>query len=124
MFGCYISIFSNIFCFFILPKVRVDSGIQEGSDISIYYDPMISKVSFNPATQVKIEQLAHYIPFLILVSHLEEKKNDYKVGWDIEGCLCMLFDAKKKAEGEQSSIFNSIPLHKTNALSLELIKKE
>ncbi|XP_066562860.1 propionyl-CoA carboxylase alpha chain, mitochondrial [Amia ocellicauda] len=27
-----------------LSKVRVDSGIQEGSDISIYYDPMISKL--------------------------------------------------------------------------------
>ncbi|KFM01646.1 hypothetical protein AS27_01225, partial [Aptenodytes forsteri] len=28
-----------------VPSVRVDSGIQQGSDISIYYDPMISKVS-------------------------------------------------------------------------------
>ncbi|XP_069746599.1 propionyl-CoA carboxylase alpha chain, mitochondrial isoform X2 [Narcine bancroftii] len=27
-----------------VPNVRVDSGIQEGSDISIYYDPMISKL--------------------------------------------------------------------------------
>ncbi|MGH0157901.1 UNVERIFIED_CONTAM: hypothetical protein FKN15_051633 [Acipenser sinensis] len=27
-----------------LPAVRVDSGIQEGSEISIYYDPMISKI--------------------------------------------------------------------------------
>ncbi|XP_074532126.1 propionyl-CoA carboxylase alpha chain, mitochondrial isoform X2 [Halichoeres trimaculatus] len=27
-----------------LSNVRVDSGIQEGSDISIYYDPMISKL--------------------------------------------------------------------------------
>ncbi|XP_072114949.1 propionyl-CoA carboxylase alpha chain, mitochondrial isoform X1 [Mobula birostris] len=27
-----------------VPCVRVDSGIQEGSDISIYYDPMISKL--------------------------------------------------------------------------------
>ncbi|TRY92736.1 hypothetical protein DNTS_024823, partial [Danionella cerebrum] len=27
-----------------LVSVRVDSGIQEGSDISIYYDPMISKL--------------------------------------------------------------------------------
>ncbi|XP_029460363.1 propionyl-CoA carboxylase alpha chain, mitochondrial isoform X2 [Rhinatrema bivittatum] len=27
-----------------VPGVRVDSGIQEGSDISIYYDPMISKL--------------------------------------------------------------------------------
>lgn len=29
----------------LLFQVRVDSGIQEGSEISIYYDPMISKVS-------------------------------------------------------------------------------
>ncbi|KAE8625887.1 hypothetical protein XENTR_v10006428 [Xenopus tropicalis] len=28
----------------LLPGVRVDSGIQEGSDISIFYDPMISKL--------------------------------------------------------------------------------
>lgn len=34
----------NYICFAFLLKVRVDSGIQEGSDISIYYDPMISKV--------------------------------------------------------------------------------
>uniref|UniRef100_A0A4W3HFH1 Propionyl-CoA carboxylase subunit alpha n=2 Tax=Callorhinchus milii TaxID=7868 RepID=A0A4W3HFH1_CALMI len=27
-----------------VPSVRVDSGIQEGSEISIYYDPMISKL--------------------------------------------------------------------------------
>ncbi|KAG9492206.1 hypothetical protein GDO78_000620 [Eleutherodactylus coqui] len=36
-----------------LPGVRVDSGIQEGSDISIYYDPMISK-----------ERVTHNIPLL------------------------------------------------------------
>ncbi|NXV43170.1 PCCA carboxylase, partial [Uria aalge] len=29
---------------FHVPGVRVDSGIQQGSDISIYYDPMISKL--------------------------------------------------------------------------------
>uniref|UniRef100_A0A8C9NS20 propionyl-CoA carboxylase n=1 Tax=Serinus canaria TaxID=9135 RepID=A0A8C9NS20_SERCA len=33
----------NYFHFLFL-KVRVDSGIQQGSDISIYYDPMISKL--------------------------------------------------------------------------------
>uniref|UniRef100_UPI00398EF4B6 propionyl-CoA carboxylase alpha chain, mitochondrial n=1 Tax=Pristiophorus japonicus TaxID=55135 RepID=UPI00398EF4B6 len=27
-----------------VPNVRIDSGVQEGSDISIYYDPMISKL--------------------------------------------------------------------------------
>lgn len=36
----------NYFHFLFL-KVRVDSGIQQGSDISIYYDPMISKVSWS-----------------------------------------------------------------------------
>lgn len=35
----------NIFASY-FSKVRVDSGIQQGSDISIYYDPMISKVSW------------------------------------------------------------------------------
>jgi len=34
-----------LFLLLIYLKVRVDSGIQQGSDISIYYDPMISKVS-------------------------------------------------------------------------------
>ncbi|XP_077439015.1 propionyl-CoA carboxylase alpha chain, mitochondrial [Vanacampus margaritifer] len=34
-----------------LNNVRVDSGIQEGSDISIYYDPMISKLITYGATR-------------------------------------------------------------------------
>uniref|UniRef100_A0A672NN49 Propionyl-CoA carboxylase alpha chain, mitochondrial n=1 Tax=Sinocyclocheilus grahami TaxID=75366 RepID=A0A672NN49_SINGR len=38
------SIFDDNCYFAFLSKVRVDSGIQEGSDISIYYDPMISKL--------------------------------------------------------------------------------
>ncbi|GCB71154.1 hypothetical protein scyTo_0001479, partial [Scyliorhinus torazame] len=36
-----------------VPNVRIDSGIEEGSDISIYYDPMISKV-----------RVTHNIPLL------------------------------------------------------------
>ncbi|KAL3972509.1 serine/threonine-protein kinase NIM1 [Sarotherodon galilaeus] len=36
-----------------LDKVRVDSGIQEGSDISIYYDPMISKLITYGATRAE-----------------------------------------------------------------------
>lgn len=39
-----ISFLNDNGCFAFLLKVRVDSGIEEGSDISIYYDPMISKV--------------------------------------------------------------------------------
>lgn len=36
-----------------LQNVRVDSGIQEGSDISIYYDPMISKLVTYGATRAE-----------------------------------------------------------------------
>lgn len=43
--GIFFPVMYNYFYFLFL-KVRVDSGIQQGSDISIYYDPMISKVSW------------------------------------------------------------------------------
>ncbi|KAM9726399.1 propionyl-CoA carboxylase alpha chain [Menidia menidia] len=36
-----------------LNNVRVDSGIEEGSDISIYYDPMISKLVTYGATRAE-----------------------------------------------------------------------
>ncbi|CAJ1066531.1 propionyl-CoA carboxylase alpha chain%2C mitochondrial [Xyrichtys novacula] len=36
-----------------ISNVRVDSGIQEGSDISIYYDPMISKLVTYGATRAE-----------------------------------------------------------------------
>ncbi|XP_077339087.1 propionyl-CoA carboxylase alpha chain, mitochondrial [Lithobates pipiens] len=49
-----------------LPGVRVDSGIQEGSDISIYYDPMISKLVTHGSTRAEALQrmehaLDHYV---------------------------------------------------------------
>ncbi|XP_056147679.1 propionyl-CoA carboxylase alpha chain, mitochondrial isoform X1 [Lampris incognitus] len=60
-----------------LKDVRVDSGIQEGSDISIYYDPMISKLVTYGATRAEalakmedaldnyvIRGVAHNIPLL------------------------------------------------------------
>lgn len=34
-----------------LPGVRVDSGVKEGSDISMFYDPMISKLITHGATR-------------------------------------------------------------------------
>ncbi|RXN01049.1 Propionyl-CoA carboxylase alpha chain, mitochondrial [Acipenser ruthenus] len=39
-----------------LPAVRVDSGIQEGSEISIYYDPMISKLVTYGSTRAEALQ--------------------------------------------------------------------
>ncbi|XP_042313548.1 propionyl-CoA carboxylase alpha chain, mitochondrial [Sceloporus undulatus] len=49
-----------------VPSVRVDSGVQQGSEISIYYDPMISKLityGFNraEALQRMEEALDNYV---------------------------------------------------------------
>ncbi|KAG2456771.1 propionyl-CoA carboxylase alpha chain, mitochondrial [Polypterus senegalus] len=49
-----------------LTNVRVDSGIKEGSDISIYYDPMISKLVTYGSTradalQQMVEALDNYV---------------------------------------------------------------
>ncbi|XP_077351356.1 propionyl-CoA carboxylase alpha chain, mitochondrial [Festucalex cinctus] len=49
-----------------LNNVRVDSGIQEGSDISIYYDPMISKLITYGATRAEalakmVDALDNYV---------------------------------------------------------------
>lgn len=48
-------------------QVRVDSGIQEGSDISIYYDPMISKVS-----DILDTKCNHSVPKFICIRSLKE----------------------------------------------------
>uniref|UniRef100_A0A3Q3JJF3 Propionyl-CoA carboxylase alpha chain, mitochondrial n=1 Tax=Monopterus albus TaxID=43700 RepID=A0A3Q3JJF3_MONAL len=49
-----------------LTNVRVDTGIQEGSEISIYYDPMISKLITYGATRAEAlarmeDALDHYV---------------------------------------------------------------
>ncbi|XP_075211760.1 propionyl-CoA carboxylase alpha chain, mitochondrial-like [Lycorma delicatula] len=49
-----------------IPKVRCDSGIEEGSEISIYYDPMICKLvcfgeSREEAINTSIEALDSYV---------------------------------------------------------------
>lgn len=33
------------------PGIRIDSGVTEGSEISIYYDPMVAKVITSGATR-------------------------------------------------------------------------
>lgn len=40
------------------PSVRVESGVRQGQDISLYYDPMISKlVTHGPTRMVAIERM-------------------------------------------------------------------
>ncbi|VDQ00612.1 unnamed protein product, partial [Trichobilharzia regenti] len=42
-----------------IPNVRCDSGISEGSEISIYYDPMICKlVTYGPDRQSALNTMA------------------------------------------------------------------
>eukprot|EP00271_Cylindrocystis_brebissonii_P008970 TRINITY_DN2353_c0_g1_i3.p1 TRINITY_DN2353_c0_g1~~TRINITY_DN2353_c0_g1_i3.p1 ORF type:complete len:773 (-),score=115.74 TRINITY_DN2353_c0_g1_i3:955-3273(-) len=87
--------------------VRVDSGVEEGSDISIYYDPMISKlITWGPdrASALKsteraldryvVEGMQHNVPFLrSIVAHpafVEGNistgflKEHYPKGWNDE----------------------------------------
>ena len=60
--------------------IRVDSGVEEGAEISVYYDPMIAKLSAQGATRDEaiarlqaaldafhIRGLSHNIPFLAAV---------------------------------------------------------
>uniref|UniRef100_A0A667G1M2 Propionyl-CoA carboxylase alpha chain, mitochondrial n=1 Tax=Lynx canadensis TaxID=61383 RepID=A0A667G1M2_LYNCA len=58
-----------------LPGVRVDSGIQPGSDISIYYDPMISKVILKLKNLKLILSLNHVLScyFVILPNQVRHK---------------------------------------------------
>ena len=48
-----------------IPNVRCDSGITEGSEISLYYDPLICKVI------LKIN-LSFIYEFLSIVNHLRK----------------------------------------------------
>ncbi|MGI9327278.1 MAG: acetyl-CoA carboxylase biotin carboxylase subunit [Pseudomonadales bacterium] len=42
------------------PQVRVDSGIVEGSEVSMYYDPMIAKlITYGETREQAIEQMGH-----------------------------------------------------------------
>jgi acetyl-CoA carboxylase biotin carboxylase subunit len=68
-----------------LPGVRVDSGVAEGSEISVYYDPMIAKVIATAESRplainrlaaalraFQIEGVRTNVPFLIRILELPE----------------------------------------------------
>lgn len=49
-----------------IPNVRCDSGVEEGSEISIYYDPMICKLACHGLTRddalkTSVEALDSYV---------------------------------------------------------------
>jgi 3-methylcrotonyl-CoA carboxylase alpha subunit len=68
-----------------LPGVRVDSGVAEGSEISVYYDPMIAKVIATAESRplainrlaaalraFQIEGVRTNVPFLVRILELPE----------------------------------------------------
>jgi propionyl-CoA carboxylase alpha chain len=47
--------------------VRVDTGVVEGSEISIYYDPLISKlITYGPSRDVAIEKMKHALDTYVI----------------------------------------------------------
>ena len=68
-----------------IPGVRVDSGVAEGSEISVYYDPMLAKVIATAESRrlainrlaaalhaFDIEGVRTNVPFLIRILELPE----------------------------------------------------
>ncbi|XP_054385168.1 propionyl-CoA carboxylase alpha chain, mitochondrial isoform X3 [Pongo abelii] len=57
-----------------LPGVRVDSGIQPGSDISIYYDPMISKlITYGSDRTEALKRMADALDNYVIRGHMLTK---------------------------------------------------
>jgi acetyl/propionyl-CoA carboxylase alpha subunit len=75
----------SVYCAPHIPGVRVDSGVAEGSEISVYYDPMLAKVIATAESRplaisrlvaalraLYIEGVRTNVPFLIQVLELPE----------------------------------------------------
>ncbi|PLX36877.1 MAG: acetyl/propionyl-CoA carboxylase subunit alpha [Hyphomicrobiales bacterium] len=110
--------------------VRVDTGVEEGSEISMFYDPMIAKLVTHAPTREEaisaqadaldaylIDGIEHNIPFLTaLMQHPR---------W-IEGALSTGFIAEEYPDGflgmEQSAEAKQVLA--SVALAIELIRKD
>lgn len=79
-------------------KVRNDTGVQEGGEISLYYDPMIAKLCVHAADrntaidhmsqaldEFYIDGIQHNIPFLnAVMSHPRFRSGDFTTGFIAE----------------------------------------
>ncbi|MBU0692554.1 acetyl-CoA carboxylase biotin carboxylase subunit [bacterium] len=122
------------------PGVRVDSGIRQGSDVSVYYDPILSKVTTysdtrERAIQKMLSALNHYIllgvrtPIELLkdvLRHPEFKSgnltthflNDHLPGWkpaspDKKELARALFAASQAAAASQAKSNGGVPVMQT-----------
>uniref|UniRef100_A0AAX7UG28 Propionyl-CoA carboxylase alpha chain, mitochondrial n=1 Tax=Astatotilapia calliptera TaxID=8154 RepID=A0AAX7UG28_ASTCA len=127
-----------------LDKVRVDSGIQEGSDISIYYDPMISKLITYGATRAEalgrmedaldnyvIRGVTHNIPLLreiithprfvsghISTNFLPEVYPDGFKGHQLEA------DAKRELLASAAVLYIAAELRSAKSRFIQIIKQQ
>jgi len=98
-------------------SIRIDSGVIEGSEISIFYDPLISKlIAFGSSREVALEKLkkalsvylirgiAHNIPFLTaVISNKRFAEADFSTDFLAEEFLEGF--APEKAIGSRMGIF-------------------
>ncbi|CAG0899671.1 unnamed protein product, partial [Cyprideis torosa] len=72
------------------PGVRCDSGVTEGSEISIYYDPMICKlVTYGDNRQEAIDRQVQALDQYVIRGWVGNAclDGEYQVGWGTIGCL-------------------------------------
>ncbi|MFI5411142.1 acetyl-CoA carboxylase biotin carboxylase subunit [Kaistia sp. UC242_56] len=110
--------------------VRNDTGVVEGSEISMFYDPMIAKLCTHAATRGEaieamsvalddfvVEGIQHNVPFLsALMAHPRWR----------EGRLSTGFIAEEFPEGFQGVTASSSTLHQLAvvALTMEILRKD
>ncbi|XP_071767542.1 propionyl-CoA carboxylase alpha chain, mitochondrial [Centroberyx gerrardi] len=108
-----------------LINVRVDSGIQEGSDISIYYDPMISKLVTYGATRAEalakmevaldnyvIRGVTHNIPLLReIITHPRFISGDISTNFLPEVYPDGFQGHQLEAEGRRELLASAAALH-------------
>ncbi|KAH3809691.1 hypothetical protein DPMN_138067, partial [Dreissena polymorpha] len=111
-----------------IPNVRCDSGIQEGSQISIYYDPMICKLVTYGASRTEalntmvtaldsyvIKGVTHNIPLLRDI--ITEKTF-------VAGDITTKYLQKTFPDGFQGKVLSETEKHELTALAAALYAKE
>jgi propionyl-CoA carboxylase alpha chain len=102
--------------------VRNDTGVQEGSEISVHYDPMIAKLSAHAPTRGEaidtlagaldeflIDGIAHNIPFLSAVMHNRHFR---------EGRFTTGFIAEEYPNGFHGAPLDSAAMHRFVAAAI------
>ncbi|XP_040596869.1 propionyl-CoA carboxylase alpha chain, mitochondrial isoform X2 [Mesocricetus auratus] len=83
-----------------LPGVRVDSGIQPGSDISIYYDPMISKlITYGSDREEALKRMEAALDNYVIRGKKQWPRPLFDPGGVHSKCLACCFGTSGQSEG-------------------------